>query len=266
MGQASGRIQKRRQAKKTISELIAHPDQVIVIHYSCESFHNRPDGSSPRITSIAVRHLDSGQTTSFSIHQMAERKSFNLDSLEEHFRELEKLMLDEFYEYVKTHLNYKWLHWNMRDINYGFPALSHRYKVLKGKPVELENSKLFDLAHLIGDLHGPNYIEHPRLASLVKKNNLTQQNFMLGQEEAEAFDKKQYVKLHQSTLRKANVIADIAERTADGTLKTNATWKDTYGIYPEALVEMFQEKWWIVAILGIIGIISDLLGIINILP
>jgi len=38
-----------------------------VIHYSCESFYDRPNGASPRITSIAVRKLDSGQTLSFSI-------------------------------------------------------------------------------------------------------------------------------------------------------------------------------------------------------
>lgn len=135
MGQASGRIHKRRQAKKTIEKLMQQSDQVLVIHYSCESFYDRPNGSSPRITSIAVRNLDSGQTRSFSIHQMAERKSYDLNTLEEHYSQLEKLMLDEFFEFVNAHSNYNWLHWNMRDIHYGFLAIAHRYKVLSRKSI-----------------------------------------------------------------------------------------------------------------------------------
>ena len=85
-------------------------DQVIVIHYSCESSYDRPDGSSPRMTSIAVRNLDSGQTTSFSIHQIAERKGYSASALEQHYNELEKLMLEEFYDFVGRHSSHIWLH------------------------------------------------------------------------------------------------------------------------------------------------------------
>jgi hypothetical protein len=149
MGQAWSKVQKRRQAKSKLAELMSKADQVIVIHYSCESFYERLDGSSPRITSIAVRNLESGQTTSFSIHQAAERNGYSATDLEQHYNELEKLMLDEFSEYVGLHKLHLWLHWNMRDINYGFPAIVHRHKVLKGEPEEIDESKLFDLSRLL---------------------------------------------------------------------------------------------------------------------
>jgi dynactin complex subunit len=50
--------------------------------------------------------------------RMAEKKKYDLNTLEEHYNELERQMLDEFFEFVSTHDSYDWLHWNMRDINY----------------------------------------------------------------------------------------------------------------------------------------------------
>ncbi len=38
MGQAWKKVKKHREAKRQLSDLIAKADQVIVIHYSCESF------------------------------------------------------------------------------------------------------------------------------------------------------------------------------------------------------------------------------------
>ena len=136
MGSAARILQKRHQAKKQLSEAIADAHHIVAIHYSCESFYDRPDGTSPRITSIAVRNLATGQTSSFSIHQIAERCHV-LNEIEDHYNDLEKEMLTDFYDYVRGHIGYKWLHWNMRDVNYGFPAIAHRYKVLGGDPVEV---------------------------------------------------------------------------------------------------------------------------------
>lgn len=161
MGEAWNKVQKRKQAKVRLTELMSKSEQVVVIHYSCESFYDRPDGSSPRITSIAVRNLESGQTTSFSIHQVAERKGYSANVLEQHYNQLEKLMLDEFYDYVRRHSSHIWLHWNMRDINYGFPAIAHRYKVLQGEPEQVSESKLVDLSRLLISIYSVGYITHP---------------------------------------------------------------------------------------------------------
>ena len=257
MGEAINRIQRLKKARKQLADIINNPKNVTVIHYSCESFYDRPDGSSPRITSIAVRNLYSGQTTSFSIHQVAEIKAYSKDDIEMNYNSLEKLMLDDFYQYISSHQHYTWVHWNMRDINYGFPAIAHRYRVLGGNPLEINESNMVDLARLLVAIYGTQYISHPRLQKLMEKNKITDKDFLSGADEATAFQKKEYVKLHQSTLRKVDVIANISERLGNGVLKTNAKWKDIYGSYPAALGEFLKEHW----IFSLISFISAIVGL-----
>lgn len=195
-------------------------------------------------------------------HQKAEIKKYSRNDIEKHYEELEKLMLDDFYEFVKRHEKHNWFHWNMRDINYGFQALAHRYKVLGGDPREIDDSNRIDLSRLLTDIYGDKYIGHPRLQKLMEKNQISNRDFLTGSEEADAFKNKEYVKLHQSTLRKVNVIARIAEKAENDSLKTNASLKDIYGSYPEVMGELLKEHWlasfisFISAIVGILGIIS----------
>jgi hypothetical protein len=261
MGKAIRRLQQRKKALDTVSDLMTHAERVVVIHYSCESFYNRPDGSSPRITSIAVRNLATGQTTSFSIHQIAEIQKVTLNEIEHNYDFLEKFMLDGFYEYARGHLTHTWLHWNMRDINYGFSAIAHRYKVLGGQPVEIHESNLIDLARLITAIYEVGYVGHPRLEKLVEKNKISDRDFLSGANEATAFENKEYVKLHQSTLRKVDILANIIERADNGSLKTNSTWKDLYGDYPEAIGEYIKEHWFF-TIIVFLGAIAGLIALI----
>ena len=84
---------------------------------------------------------------------------------------------------------------------------------------------------------------------------------MTGEEEAKAFTDGQYVKLHQSTLRKVDIFANIVHRLANGELRTDAKWKDIYGGNLGFLVEWSQEHWLGAAIM-IIGSIASIAGII----
>jgi hypothetical protein len=220
---------RQRQAWGTVDRLFAEAANVWVIHYSCESFYERPEGRSPRITSIAIRKLDSAQTVSFSIHQVAERQQVPFNDIENHYDKLEKRMLDEFFHQVSSHRGMKYLHWNMRDINYGFSAIEHRYRVLGGDPFIVEDQHKFDLARLLIDIYGVGYIGHPRLDNLLAKNDIQAPDFLTGAQEAEAFENRQFVRLHQSTLRKVDVIANIAGRAHDRRLKTNTTWWEMHG-------------------------------------
>ncbi|HHF3232176.1 TPA: hypothetical protein ACPJ2O_003762 [Vibrio diabolicus] len=135
------KLERRNKARKKLDELAKDEEHVLVIHYSCESFYDRPEGQTPRVTSIAVRNYASGQTASFSIHKVAELKHVEFAEIDKNYDMLEKEMLNEFYEFMKQHKAYFWVHWNMRDINYGFPALEHRFKILGGEPYILDDSK-----------------------------------------------------------------------------------------------------------------------------
>lgn len=223
--------QRQKRARQLLDGVFNNPEHFRVVHYSCESFYDREDGRSPRITSIAIRNLESGQTVSFSIHQIAE-KSDQLEQIDEHYDCLEKTMLREFFKYLSNFQSNAYMHWNMRDANYGFQAIEHRFRVLGGTEEELyvvEESKKFDLARLLHDIYGSGYIEHPRLEKLVRRNSIANRDFLSGADEALAFEQHRFVDLHLSTLRKVDVIANIATRVHDRKLKTNATWWQLHG-------------------------------------
>lgn len=262
MSKVSTRLRRRREAKEQLSEIEAKRSHVIVIHYSCESFYDRPDGTSPRITSIAVRNLATGQTTSFSIHQFAERaKQLPIED-NQHYDELEEEMLKDFYAYAKRRANHIWLHWNMRDINYGFQALEHRCKTLGGEPFEIPETDRRDLARLLLEMYGNSYVGHPRLKCLVEKNAMAHSDFLSGKEEAATFENGDYVKLHQSTLRKVHVLSEIVDLASADELKTDARRIGIYGGYFKFAMEEIKEH-PLGYIIGLIGGIASIVSLVR---
>lgn len=256
------RLRRRKKALEAINRIMNHPEDALVIHYSCESFYDRADGKTPRVTSVAVRNLDSGQTESFSIHKIAEQRGIDFGEIHNHYDELEKEMLEEYFQYAHENQGKTWIHWNMRDINYGFIALEHRLKALEGTPFVIPEGKKFDFARAMVSLYGVGYISHPRLVKLIEKNKISHRDMLTGAEEAEAFENKEYVKLHQSTLRKVDIFANIFGRTSDGTIKTNSKWYETYGIHPKVLVELVREH-WVYGILGFVVLVWSLIQIFS---
>lgn len=223
---------RQKAARRILDEIFANASNVWVIHYSCESFYDRPEGRSPRITSIALRRLDSAQTISFSIHKIAETRDVPFADINDHYDSLEREMLQDFYSHLKGFQQMQFLHWNMRDSNYGFQAIEHRFGVLTGKSDELyvvEDRNKTDLARLLIDIYGIRYTGHPRLETLLDKNEISRLDFLTGAEEAKAFEDKEFVALHQSTLRKVDVIANIAGRAYDRNLKTSTSWWEMHG-------------------------------------
>lgn len=252
MSYVSRKIKSRREARKQLVEICEKRHGVFVIHYSCESFCGR-------ITSIAVRNLATAQTRSFSIHQVAERDmNMHPENIEGQYDRLEREILEEFFSYAKNHEDCIWLHWNMRNASYGFEALENRFKIHGEKPFRIPESCRQDVARLLIELYGENYIDHRRLEMLAKKNGISMLDFLIGEEEAEAFNEKRYVALHRSTLRKVDIISDIVVRAADNTLVTDAKEWKLYGSYFAFLMEKAREH----PILGVIVAVVSVLGAI----
>jgi len=255
------KLEKRNKALRKLDEISGSEEHVLIIHYSCESFYDRPEGQTPRVTSIAVRNYSSGQTASFSIHKVAELKGVAFDDIDSQYDSLEKEMLKEFFSFMSQHKAYTWVHWNMRDINYGFPALEHRFRILKGKPEILDDIRKFDLSRALVAVYGNKYMGHPRLIKLMEANHITALSLLDGPGEAAAFENKEFVKLHQSTLRKVDVLANILGRVIDGSIKTNATWRDKHGVHPIIILEYISKHWVFVLITGIVGVVSAIYGV-----
>lgn len=246
---------RQKEARQRLDNLFSDRSNVWVIHYSCESFYDRPNGASPRITSLAVRSLDSAQTHSFSIHQVAERLKVPFAEIEKRYDELERQMLDAYYHHLGAHRGMKYLHWNMRDINYGFAAIDHRYQVLGGTPVLVDDARKFDLSRILIDIYGVAYIGHTRLEKLIDKNEIQPRDMMTGAEEAQAFVDGNYVGLHQSTLRKVDVLANIAERAQNKHLLTNTTWWEMHGGSLRTALDWVADNKVIALVIALVGLV-----------
>jgi hypothetical protein len=61
-------------------------------------------------------------------------------------------MLAAFYTYIGKFQGTKYVHWNMRNINYGFSTIEHRYRVLGGDPVIIGDDKKIDLSRILMDI------------------------------------------------------------------------------------------------------------------
>ncbi len=171
---------RQKTARRLLESLSNDAKNVWVIHYSCESFYDRTNPASPRITSIAIRKLDSGQTLSFSIHQVAEEKRIDFADIESHYDDLELSMLAAFYDRIRQLHERTFIHWNMRDVNYGFAALEHRFRVLGGEPYIIPDEKRVDLSTAFINIYGVAYIGHPRLQRLMEKNSIHPKDVLNG--------------------------------------------------------------------------------------
>jgi hypothetical protein len=102
---------------------------------------------------------------SFSIHLAAEGKKIPIAELSEQYNNLEKGMLKEYFEFLTSRQDASLLHWNMRDANYGFVAIEHRFQVLNGNPFVVPDQNKIDLSRLLVDIYGKAYAGHPRPGS-----------------------------------------------------------------------------------------------------
>src|SRR5699024_9976083 len=118
MGKELRKLNRRRKTEGELDGILERAGDALVIHYSCESFYDRNNGKTPRVTSIAVRNFASGQTESFSIHKVAEQRAIPTDNIQGAYDELEKEMLGDFFKFMHQNQGLLWIHWNRRDINY----------------------------------------------------------------------------------------------------------------------------------------------------
>ncbi|GGZ60744.1 hypothetical protein GCM10008101_13400 [Lysobacter xinjiangensis] len=274
------RVKERSKSRKKLNEIYEDAINSYLIHYSCESFYappgHAPVGGSTRVTCIVVRNLKSAQTKTWSIHKSAELlgQLAALNEIVPSFPQgyshgpggathlnvapsvlaatldpLELDMLEGYFAFLSRNTDSNFIHWNMRDDNYGFSALEHRYRVLGGQPTILPDSRKFDLARELVTIYGKRYASHTsesgrkgRLMSVIEMNKISDADALQGAEEADAFVKGEYRRLQQSTWRKVDVLANIFDRVHEKSLKTRAGFIDKYGIHPIALVEVARNN------------------------
>ena len=222
------KLNSKKEVNQNLKKLKQKKEKILVIHYACESFYDLKNGKTPRINSIAIQNFSNRLTEIFSISKIAEIKGYNSKDIENHYDKLEKEILNEYFNYIKDKLkDHIFVHWNMKNGQYGFQALEHRCKTLKGEIITIPDNNKIGLSHSLLILFGENYVpDEPsgRLLNIAIKNGLNTENFLPGKEEAQAFKKKEYNKIDQSILRKVEVISSILYNLLEGKLKTDSKY------------------------------------------
>lgn len=252
----SSRLRERKQGLEQLNELFREKVKCNVIHYSCESFITN-HGKTPRVTSICIMNLKTAQTKSFSIHLQAQFNNLDFSSLTiSEYDDLEKEMLSDFSSFVNQNENHKWIHWNMRDSNYGFEAINNRIKILKGTIFKIPDDFKYDFPRILGRIFTIGYEKSKpegRLLNLAKRNKISTVNAMTGKAEADAFDNKKYLSLHMSTLRKVDIIESIIRRVENEELKVNVKKKQIYGLTFNGLISIIKETPWLLIVFSLMG-------------
>lgn len=201
-----------------------HPERYYIIHYSSQSLYDEGvdrGGMSPRITSIVVMHLSTRQTVTFAMHAIAEELRIPKDGVERQYDDIERAILQRFYGFVRDRREKRWVHWNMRNVVFGFEHLEHRYRVLTGdEPLHIPVEVRVNLNDVLKDRYGSSFAPDPRMLSLMLLNGERDPRFLTGKEESEAFQAKDFIRMHSSTISKVEFFRYAIMLALKGRLKT----------------------------------------------
>lgn len=183
-------IQKGGEKIKIIKFLKKNASHLLIIHYSSSDIHNAP----VKICCISTQDYNLKQTNTFSLREFSS----------------ETEMLKDFLNFVKQNQDKFYLGWNLKDSTYGIPVIQNRINQLIGNvKIPINNSDMYDLDTILEKKFGFNYVSHPKLYNLAKRNNLTLINFVDGSEECKLFENSEYQKIEQSTNRKVRTISNL---------------------------------------------------------
>ncbi len=223
-----------------IKKIKTTPENFYIIHYSCQSLYDDNKALSPRITSIAISHYATEQTVSFSTHSIAEEMHIPRENVRDRFDEVERKLLQDFYNFVRDRRDKYWIHWNMRNLTFGFEHLEHRYRVLGGTdaPVIPVEQRL-NLNDLLSDRYGSSYAKHPKMKSLMELNGGIHRHFLNGAEEVQAFQNNEFIRMHNSTLLKVGFLHSTIRKFTTGKLRTASRG---FGVALDRLFESRNAK------------------------
>lgn len=203
-------------------EISRSPGRFYIVHYSSQGLYDdRVGGLSPRITSIVVMHYETKQTMSFALHAVAEYLHISKEELDSNIDKIEKEILERFYEFVRDRREKYWVHWNMKNITYGFEHLALRYHKLSGaEPPHIPVEVRLDLNDVLKERHGSDFVERPRMKNLMLLQGPLDGRFLEGAQEADCFAKQEFIRMHNSTISKVEFFRHVIDMSIKGKLRT----------------------------------------------
>ncbi len=217
------------EARKIIAGLKTKPSQSLVIHYSRQNLMDNESGmASPRIIAILIKSLDGKKNNCFAIHHEAEKEGVIRENIADYYDRLEERLLRSFNSFVKEHQDYKWIHWDMNDVHFGFEAIEHRYRVMveeEGKDFhEIPDDNRINLNSLLKEIYGDNFEKEPCMENLMKTNNdgTFKSGYMSIEDEAKAFRNLEFPAILESLRCKVNFLLEAVDKTIKESLKVSS--------------------------------------------
>lgn len=254
-----GAIKERRLATSNLKKLVEDPSKVLFIHYSQSNTFDDDDygNISPIITSIVIKSLDNQIDQQFAIHFEADKADIPIDEIQNFYRELELRVLKGYNDFVKRHREYNWIHWDMKNIHFGFEAIKHRYEKIYGNlkdynEIPVNNKK--NLRNIIEGIYGENFVTGPdTLKSLLKCNsgNTDNNTYLSMDEESIEFENKNFTKVIKSVDLKVDFIKKATKKLIQKELVVSN--KNYYAIFIDIVSHpIFNLIGWLATIVALI--------------
>jgi hypothetical protein len=188
---------------------------VYAVHYACEGFSDAKDRPAG-VSAIAVRPIGTGQSIVYSLNDYPPATAADP-------RDPETRMLSEFLGFLREHEGARLVHWNMDAGLYGFAAIVNRYAYISGvaprssMPAE---DRLFNLDDLLIAAYGKDYVQNPRLKTLLALNGIATRYSLSGEEQATRYREGDYGALARCTEERAGNIGELVQLFVNGRLQT----------------------------------------------
>lgn len=256
-------INEHKEANSIISDYVKKKSDYIFIHYARQNCFADAYEKGPRIIAIVAMNAESEQFVVFSLKKSAEKQGndfFKLSEMEQD--QIEHDMLCDFFEYVNDNKAKTWLHWNMKNNNFGFSAIEDRFRSLKGDPIHFGESKLINISVLLKKKYGMNYAKDNmwngklmgKMYDIFILNNINDSYILDGEREIIEYILKNIIPIEQSVLGKLKAFKIIMEKTADNVLKNRGNvLKDVYGLSIQGIAKYIQDNALLALIFSILG-------------
>lgn len=250
-----GVLKERKIARKNLGSLVEDPSKVLCIHYSESQTYDDDYGNiSPIITSIVIKSLDDTIDKQFAIHFEADKAGIPIDQIQDSYRELELRILKSYNDFVKRHKHCIWLHWDMKNIHFGFEAIRHRYeKIFEGLDdyYEIPSFSKYSLFKILEGMYGEGFVKGTdKLRTLMTTNNsdVDLPQYLERQVESSEFESKNFKSVIDSVDCKVDFLKKAVKKLVDKKLLIQN--KNKYSIFIDIITHPIFNLIGVLATLG----------------
>ena len=193
-------------------------DRFKLIDYYSVPWDDVP-AQTPAPVMIATRDLATGKEEVFAWHLLAEAQGIPPQEIPSRRFDLERSALQSLFTHFQGNPKTWWLHWGLHGIEFGFPALAQRAKALGLGDQHLPERRSIDLAELLKNRLGEDYVPHNRLKNLILLNQVNCHGLLEVAELTAAYRAGEFSRMLRSLRRKLYCISRIVERGAAGRLR-----------------------------------------------